>query len=56
MRGVGMNPKIIKAIAVTAELTCAELSEAAIRVMLAGRACTQRVEETIGRLSSPQLG
>ena len=31
-------------------------TEAAIRAMLAGRACTQRVEETLARLSSPQLG
>jgi ATP-dependent DNA helicase RecQ len=32
------------------------VAEAAIRAMLSDRACARRIEETIGRLSSPQLG
>ena len=31
-------------------------AEAAIRWQLAGRACAHRISQTLGRLSSPQLG
>ncbi len=34
----------------------ARVAEEAIRRLLSGRACSRRIEQTLGRLSSPQLG